>query len=64
MSVMDINEILHYLPHRYPFLLIDRIVERRDLRETLAALLALHNGDGCPKTYARGLFEHGVSEKD
>lgn len=27
MSVMDINEIRSYLPHRYPFLLVDRIVE-------------------------------------
>ena len=25
--MMDINEIMTYLPHRYPFLLIDRIVE-------------------------------------
>jgi beta-hydroxyacyl-ACP dehydratase FabZ len=25
--MMDINEIMSYLPHRYPFLLIDRIVE-------------------------------------
>lgn len=25
--VMDIHEILKYLPHRYPFLLIDRIIE-------------------------------------
>ncbi len=24
---MDIHEILQYLPHRYPFLLIDRVVE-------------------------------------
>jgi len=24
---MDINEILKYLPHRYPFMLIDRVVE-------------------------------------
>ena len=24
-TVMDINEILNYLPHRYPFLLIDRV---------------------------------------
>ena len=23
--VMDINEIREYLPHRYPFLLLDRI---------------------------------------
>ena len=24
---MDINEILKLLPHRYPFLLVDRVVE-------------------------------------
>lgn len=24
---MDINKIMEYLPHRYPFLLVDRIVE-------------------------------------
>ncbi len=27
MSVMDVNEILGILPHRYPFMLVDRIVE-------------------------------------
>jgi 3-hydroxyacyl-[acyl-carrier-protein] dehydratase len=27
MSAMDIHEILEYLPHRYPFLLIDRVRE-------------------------------------
>lgn len=26
MSGMDIKEILRYLPHRYPFLLIDRVI--------------------------------------
>ena len=26
MSGMDINEVLQYLPHRYPFLLIDRVI--------------------------------------
>jgi len=25
--MMDINEIRQYLPHRYPFLLVDRVVE-------------------------------------
>jgi len=25
--LMDINEIREYLPHRYPFLLVDRVVE-------------------------------------
>jgi len=27
MAVLDINEIREILPHRYPFLLVDRIVE-------------------------------------
>jgi len=26
-DIMDINEILQVLPHRYPFLLVDRIIE-------------------------------------
>ena len=25
--VMDVNEIREYLPHRYPFLFVDRVVE-------------------------------------
>ena len=25
--MMDINEIREYLPHRYPFLLVDRVVD-------------------------------------
>ncbi len=27
MSPMDIREILEYLPHRYPFLLVDRVLD-------------------------------------
>ena len=27
MAEMDINEIMQYLPHRYPFLLVDRVLE-------------------------------------
>lgn len=27
MSEMDIGDILRYLPHRYPFLLLDRVLE-------------------------------------
>lgn len=39
MIVMDINKVLSLLPHRYPFLLIDRVVEfEKDKR-----LLALKN---------------------
>ena len=26
-EIIDINEIRQYIPHRYPFLLVDRIVE-------------------------------------
>ena len=29
-SVMDINEVMRILPHRYPFLMVDRIVECLD----------------------------------
>lgn len=35
--VMDIHEILKYLPHRYPFLLIDRVLEI-DMGKSLIAL--------------------------
>lgn len=34
---MDIKEILEYLPHRYPFLLIDRVLEYTP-RKSLVAL--------------------------
>ena len=34
--VMDINEIREYLPHRYPFLLVDRVTELA-LGETIVA---------------------------
>jgi len=27
MSVMDIEQVMQYLPHRYPFLLIDKVTE-------------------------------------
>ncbi|WP_020558821.1 3-hydroxyacyl-ACP dehydratase FabZ [Thiofilum flexile] len=27
MSTMNVNEIKNYLPHRYPFLLVDRVLE-------------------------------------
>jgi 3-hydroxyacyl-[acyl-carrier-protein] dehydratase len=35
--MMDINEILQYLPHRPPFLLIDRVIDI-DLGKTLTAI--------------------------
>jgi 3-hydroxyacyl-[acyl-carrier-protein] dehydratase len=37
--MMDIQEILTYLPHRYPFLLVDRVIEF----EAWKSLVALKN---------------------
>lgn len=34
--MMDVNEIRQYLPHRYPFLLVDRVVEL-NLSESIIA---------------------------
>ena len=34
--IMDIKEILEYLPHRYPFLLIDRVLEIDEGKRILA----------------------------
>lgn len=34
--MMDVNEIRRYLPHRYPFLLVDRVVEL-NLGESIVA---------------------------
>jgi len=33
---LDINEIQKYLPHRYPFLLIDKVVEMQRLKRIVA----------------------------
>jgi len=34
--VLDINEILKHLPHRYPFLLIDRVIEYTEGKSLVA----------------------------
>jgi len=36
MSQMDIHEILNYLPHRYPFLLVDRVLSYELGKEIVA----------------------------
>jgi 3-hydroxyacyl-[acyl-carrier-protein] dehydratase len=33
---MDIHEILNYLPHRYPFLLVDRVISLEEGKEIVA----------------------------
>ena len=34
--MLDINEILNFLPHRYPFLMIDRVLELEPNKRVLA----------------------------
>ena len=36
MSGMNIEEVLQYLPHRYPFLLVDRVVECEPMKHIVA----------------------------
>ncbi len=36
MSVMDIHQVLKKLPHRYPFLLVDKVVELEEGKRILA----------------------------
>ena len=36
MSSMDLKEILQYLPHRYPFLMIDRVLEFEPMKSIVA----------------------------
>ncbi len=36
-TIMDIHEILKFLPHRYPFLLIDRVIDM-EMGKSLVAL--------------------------
>jgi len=37
LALLDIHQIRNYLPHRYPFLLVDRVVEA-DVEKRLVAL--------------------------
>ncbi|MEK6736813.1 MAG: 3-hydroxyacyl-ACP dehydratase FabZ [Pseudomonadota bacterium] len=36
MSSMDIHEILKYIPHRYPFLLVDRVISYEKGKDIVA----------------------------
>ena len=40
---LDINEILNYLPHRYPFLLVDRVLEYKKGETLLGLKNVTHN---------------------
>lgn len=43
VNSMDINEVLKYLPHRYPFLLIDRVLDYKVGEYLLALKNVSHN---------------------
>lgn len=53
ISAMDIEDILRHLPHRYPFLLVDRVLEIR-LGESLRAIKNVSFGE----PYFQGHFPH------
>lgn len=50
-SVMNLAEIQNYLPHRYPFLLIDRVIDYR-IGEYIAGIKMISNLD----PYLQGHF--------
>ena len=53
MKTFDIDEILKYLPHRYPFLLIDRVLELELDKRILALKNVTYN-----EPYFTGHFPH------
>ena len=53
MLTVDINEILKYLPHRYPFLLIDRVLELELDKRILALKNVTYN-----EPFFTGHFPH------
>ncbi len=51
--VMDINEIREYLPHRYPFLLVDRVTELE-----LGEFIIAHKNVSINEPFFNGHFPH------
>ncbi len=51
--VMDINEIREYLPHRYPFLLVDRVVELE-----FGEFIVAHKNVSINEPFFNGHFPH------
>lgn len=46
ISMMDIHQVMQHLPHRYPFLLIDRVLDYR-LGESLHAIKNITVNEPC-----------------
>lgn len=53
MSVLDIREVLAHLPHRYPFLLVDRVLELEAGKRIVAIKNVTIN-----EPYFQGHFPH------
>ena len=51
--IMDINEIREYLPHRYPFLLVDRVMELE-----LGEYIVAHKNVSINEPFFNGHFPH------
>ncbi|MCD6007229.1 3-hydroxyacyl-ACP dehydratase FabZ [Halomonas sp. IOP_31] len=51
--VMDINEIREYLPHRYPFLLVDRVMELE-----IGEYIVAHKNVSINEPFFNGHFPH------
>lgn len=43
MHKLNVNEILEYLPHRYPFMLVDRVIEYEEEKSLLALKNVTYN---------------------
>ena len=48
---LDINEIQKFLPHRYPFLMIDKVVDM----ERLKRIVAIKNVSRSTKPFFKGI---------
>ncbi len=42
-KIVDINEIMQYLPHRYPFLMVDRVLDYTPMEELHAVKNVTYN---------------------
>lgn len=42
-KIVDINEIMQYLPHRYPFLMVDRVLDYMPMEELHAVKNVTYN---------------------
>lgn len=51
--IMDINDIREYLPHRYPFLLVDRVMELE-----LGEYIVAHKNVSINEPFFNGHFPH------